>query len=101
MLNEAELSTFKQRLEEDLAVLEGAADYRRTSTQTAELDQTRAGRLSRMDAFQGQAMARATEARAGQEVLRLCSWVCAHRYQSAASRSGIGPATIAVYRLLG
>ena len=36
-----------------------------------ELDQTRVGRLSRMDALQGQAMAQATEARRQQEMRRL------------------------------
>lgn len=71
MLNDDDLRAFRQRLENELAVLEGDADYRRSSTETVELDQTRTGRLSRMDALQGQAMARATEARAGQQVLRI------------------------------
>lgn len=34
-----------------------------SAAQTVELDQTRVGRLSRMDALQGQAMAKATEQR--------------------------------------
>ncbi|MEX0730744.1 MAG: TraR/DksA C4-type zinc finger protein [Aquisalimonadaceae bacterium] len=71
MPDDAELHAFRQRLENDLAMLEGDADYRRSSTEPVELDQTRTGRLSRMDALQGQAMARATEARAGQQVLRI------------------------------
>ncbi|TNE39791.1 MAG: TraR/DksA family transcriptional regulator [Alphaproteobacteria bacterium] len=36
-----------------------------------ELDQSRVGRLSRMDALQGQAMAQATERRRQQELLRI------------------------------
>lgn len=38
---------------------------------TVELDQTSVGRLSRMDALQGQAMAKATNARRGQRKLRI------------------------------
>lgn len=38
-----------------------------------ELDQTRVGRLSRMDALQGQAMAKETERRRGLELQRIAS----------------------------
>lgn len=43
-------------------LLEQAAASK-AATQTVELDQTRVGRLSRMDALQGQAIAKATEQR--------------------------------------
>lgn len=39
--------------------------------QTVELDQTRVGRLSRMDALQGQAMAQATAERRDMELRRI------------------------------
>ncbi len=38
-----------------------------------ELDQTRVGRLSRIDALQGQEMAKAQDARRGQELLRIAA----------------------------
>ena len=44
---------------------------RMDSAKTVELDQTRQGRLSRMDALQGQAMARATLVRARHQVKRI------------------------------
>ena len=40
-----------------------AADSARDAAQTVDLDQTRVGRLSRMDALQGQAMAQASAQR--------------------------------------
>ena len=69
MLDETELAHLEKRLRDELATLERDADYRRQSTGAVELDQTRTGRLSRMDALQGQAMAKATAARAGRRVL--------------------------------
>ncbi|WP_290649242.1 TraR/DksA family transcriptional regulator [Aquisalimonas sp.] len=71
MLTDTDLSTFRERLEQRLAALAENADLRRSSTETVELDQTRTGRLSRMDALQGQAMAKATEARAHEQILRV------------------------------
>ncbi|MFO7582782.1 TraR/DksA family transcriptional regulator [Guyparkeria sp.] len=41
------------------------------ATQTVELDQSRQGRLSRMDALQGQEMAKATRARREHELARI------------------------------
>ncbi|MFP4080082.1 MAG: TraR/DksA family transcriptional regulator [Ectothiorhodospira sp.] len=58
-------------MEAGLAGLEGTAGARRSGADTVELDQTRTGRLSRMDALQGQAMARASEARAAQQIRRI------------------------------
>lgn len=71
MLTEQQLADLRQRIEEQLLDLEEGENVRRESSDTVELDQTRTGRLSRMDALQGQAMAKATAARAQQQVLRL------------------------------
>ncbi len=71
MLSNDDLHEFRQRLEQDLAALEGDAETRKAGTETVELDQTRTGRLSRMDALQGQAMAKATEARALRRMERI------------------------------
>lgn len=54
-----------------IAELEGLAESSREATATVELDQTRQGRLSRMDAMQGQAMAKDAERRRQAEVRRL------------------------------
>lgn len=54
-----------------LASLSDSSDTRRAATETVELDQQRNGRLTRMDALQGQAMARATHARAELERRRI------------------------------
>ncbi|MCG5536076.1 TraR/DksA family transcriptional regulator [Ectothiorhodospira mobilis] len=71
MRNEDDIQHFRQRLEAELAQLEGTAGTRRSGADTVELDQSRTGRLSRMDALQGQAMARATEARAVERLRRI------------------------------
>ena len=54
-----------------IAELEDLAASSREATATVELDQTRQGRLSRMDALQGQAMAKDAERRRGAQVRRL------------------------------
>jgi len=51
------------------AVMDSAAG----SARPVELDQSRVGRLSRMDALQGQAMAKETERRRGMELQRIAS----------------------------
>lgn len=51
--------------------LQTVAETARAATDTVELDQTRVGRLSRMDALQGQAMARETERRRQLELRRI------------------------------
>lgn len=51
--------------------LAALSDTTRDAAGTVELDQTRTGRLSRMDALQGQAMARATEGRRQAELRRI------------------------------
>ncbi len=70
-MDESALKTLRERLEQELAELLGHADVRVSSAETVELDQTRTGRLSRMDALQGQAMAKAAAARASERELRV------------------------------
>ena len=48
-----------------------AAEQGAAATQPVELDQQRIGRLSRMDALQGQEMARAAERRRGLELRKI------------------------------
>lgn len=60
-----------QRLLALRAELNALADTRTASTATVELDQTRVGRLSRMDALQQQAMAKATTERTHLNLLRI------------------------------
>ncbi|MDX1497252.1 MAG: TraR/DksA family transcriptional regulator [Salinisphaeraceae bacterium] len=64
MLNPHQRQQLRQRtlaLIEELTELQGSTAQ---ASETVELDQTRQGRLSRMDALQGQAMAQASYARA-------------------------------------
>lgn len=56
-----------QRRSELLALIEGHGE----GGKPVELDQTRVGRLSRMDALQNQAMAQETERRRQQELTRI------------------------------
>lgn len=58
-----ELAAWRQRLEALRADLDVGEAGRREAAGTVELDQTRQGRLSRMDALQMQAMARAEQQR--------------------------------------
>lgn len=51
--------------------LQRMQDMRTEAGKTVELDQQRTGRLSRMDALQGQAMAKAGQERADQELERI------------------------------
>ena len=53
---------------DDLVELAGAAH---SAARPVELDQTRVGRISRMDAIQGQAMARETARRRDLEITRI------------------------------
>lgn len=62
---------FRARLLAREAELEAVASTGDEAAATVELEQTRVGRLSRMDAMQGQAMAQATAARRGQELSRI------------------------------
>lgn len=51
--------------------LAGLSQSTESDRAPVELDQTRVGRLSRMDALQGQEMAKAKHARRGQEIQRV------------------------------
>lgn len=61
----------RERLLAMRAALEATAEGRREAGATVELDQTRTGRLSRMDALQLQAMARENQARARLQLRRI------------------------------
>ena len=70
-LKKPNMESFRRQLEKRRQELLGLAETRKSSQETVELDQTRQGRLSRMDALQGQAMARAAEARAAVEMRKI------------------------------
>ena len=57
------VAEYRQRLEAELEALDAEDALGAAGQKTVELDQTSVGRLSRMDALQGQAMAKATSAR--------------------------------------
>ena len=57
----------RERRDDVLALIEGHGD----DGKPVELDQTRVGRLSRMDALQNQAMAQETERRRQQELVHI------------------------------
>lgn len=61
------LSLLENRRAEIMALIDGHGD----DSRPVELDQTRVGRLSRMDALQSQAMAQETERRRHQELDRI------------------------------
>lgn len=65
------LATFRARLEDDLAALDAEDALGAEGRKTVELDQQSVGRLSRMDALQGQAMAKATQARRAASRVRI------------------------------
>ncbi|MGM0415925.1 MAG: TraR/DksA family transcriptional regulator [Thermodesulfobacteriota bacterium] len=65
------IDEFKHMLEERLAYLTGGKQAREDQGKAVELDQSRVGRLSRMDAMQQQAMAHASARRSELEVQRI------------------------------
>ena len=71
MREDLNLEDYRKLLEERLAAIRQARDEQRKEGDPVELDQTRVGRLSRMDAMQQQAMAQASARRIEQEVQRL------------------------------
>jgi len=71
--NEAELETFRQLIETRLEDLVAEDGLGQAGQKTVELDQQAVGRLSRMDALQNQAMAKANAARRQSERRRLLS----------------------------
>ena len=64
-------SEFRARLFADLKALDDEDALGRDGQKTVVLDQQSVGRLSRMDALQQQAMAKATQARRGQQRQRI------------------------------
>lgn len=66
-----DVTRMKERLLERQAELLGMTGKSDDISGPVELDQTRQGRLSRMDALQMQAMAKATEHRRAQELKRI------------------------------
>jgi len=68
-MNTKELQKFKGLLENQKQTLSEMSSSLEEAGKTVELDQTRMGRLSRMDAMQGQQMALETERRRKQKIL--------------------------------
>jgi len=62
-MDEKRILAFRTRLESELKALREDDHLGQDSQKTVTLDQQSVGRLSRMDALQGQAMAKATQAR--------------------------------------
>ncbi|MEM7250293.1 MAG: TraR/DksA family transcriptional regulator [Pseudomonadota bacterium] len=67
-MNDADQRTFRTLLLARREELQELATINADASQTVELDQARVGRLSRMDALQGQAMAQASEGRRRREL---------------------------------
>lgn len=70
-MDRQQLQMFRERLLAWRSEIEDLNESRKSSSNTVELDQTRTGRLSRMDALQGQAMAKAGQARSEIELRRV------------------------------
>ena len=66
-----QLSQYESRLRQMRETIASLETTRRANSTVVELDQTRAGRLSRMDALQQQAMANAGRERAATELRRI------------------------------
>lgn len=66
-----DIERFRQRLRARKAELEAVSASADEARRPVELDQTRQGRLSRMDALQGQAMSQAAERRRQIELKRI------------------------------
>lgn len=69
--DDIDIEDVKQRLRHRKAELEEVSESAREAGNTVELDQTRQGRLSRIDALQGQAMSQAAERRRKLELQRI------------------------------
>jgi DnaK suppressor protein len=66
-----ETAAWRERIEGQIADLLQQSEDSSESRAPVELDQTMQGRLSRMDAMQGQAMAQATDARRRRQIAAL------------------------------
>jgi len=62
-LSDKQIQFFRNALIENRKILMSAVESENESSQTVELDQSKVGRLSRMDALQGQAMTQETKHR--------------------------------------
>ena len=71
MRNGMDLDLYRQKLEEMRDEISARQEGNREAAGTVELDQARIGRLSRMDALQQQAMARAVNQRSAVELQRI------------------------------
>lgn len=69
-MSDTEIGEFRARLEARLEELRELADISKAERAAVELDQTKVGRLSRMDALQVQAMAQAQGERRNAEIAR-------------------------------
>jgi len=72
-MNDTDVIRYRLRLEVLLADLRAQDALGAEGQRTVELDQQAVGRLSRMDALQGQAMAKATAARRANEATRIAA----------------------------
>lgn len=70
-MNDTRMTEFRELIEARLAEVAGEDARGRGGQAIVELDQQAVGRLSRMDALQNQAMAKAQQARRDGEVARL------------------------------
>ena len=68
---ELDIKFFEHGLLDKQEELLGVSDLNKQASSTVELDQTRLGRLSRMDAMQMQEMSKATDARRNGELRRV------------------------------
>jgi RNA polymerase-binding transcription factor len=73
MSTDLDTEWFRRKLEERRAELQGLQAISAESRGTVALDQTSVGRLSRMDAMQGQAMALATQRQRDHELARIAA----------------------------
>lgn len=73
MRNDIDVNYFKLRLEERLAAIVATQKNQKEDAAPVELDQTKCGRLTRMDALQQQAMSQATIRLANLELQRIQS----------------------------
>lgn len=70
-MDEQSLNTFREKILQELEELSAANEEAESATRPVELDQQSVGRLSRMDAMQGQAMALATKERKQKRLIQL------------------------------
>lgn len=69
--SDKELAEFREHINDLIKNLESLEETTQDAAQIVELDQSTMGRLSRMDALQGQAMAKATVQRRQLELVQL------------------------------